>query len=78
MIFRILQTSADLALDWGDPTQAAQGYLCVCDVPPVPPGATLDPDKLAIRQQVLDEIAYKGTSHQGIIIFRHQCSLSDI
>ena len=66
LVFRLLETSLNLAISWGDPTQTAQGYLIVCGVPPVPPGASLDPEKLAVRQQMLEELAQGGKVFESV------------
>ena len=60
MAFRLAQTSTDLALSWGDPTQDAQSYIFACGVPPIPPEAELDPQKLAVRMEILADLAFNG------------------
>jgi len=56
-MFRYLQSSMDLAMNWGDPTQSAQGYLFIVGKGPLPPGASSDPEVLKERQEQLAKIA---------------------
>jgi hypothetical protein len=56
IMYRYYQTSAKTAIDWGDPTQIAPGYLLHTGDPPGPPEKPNSFEQLDIRTRELEKM----------------------
>lgn len=54
-LLRYIQTSTDMAINWGDPLMQSLGYLFNLGVTPVPPGRTSNQDEFERRKEYIEE-----------------------